>query len=350
MSIMKNNKFYIGVVIILIITAFYILSGDKTKAELTIGAILPLSGPASIWGENVKNGMDLALQNHPNIKVLYEDSKGTPADGASAFHLLQSQDVDISLSILSAVSVPLSQLALTEKAPLFVTLTAADNIANDYTVRYYNDSSNFAGPSFTDPSSPLLKVKKIAVLHRNDDLGKSVLKQIQKLSVEHGKEIVHTDSFNPAEKDFLTALTKIKNTGAEALLFVPVTPGEAVGIVKMADQLKLNIPLIEASNVFADLANRSQVAGLTFYSNIYNFSLPENALEFKKLYREKYGKEPNFGAAYGYDTVNVLAKCETAKNILDCLRDMKQIDGVIGTATQILPGDFNVPLEFNRVN
>ncbi len=98
------------------------------------------------------------------------------------------------------------------------------------------------------------------------------------------------------------------------------------------------------------MANRAQVTGLTFYSNIYDFSLPENGLEFKKLYREKYGKEPNFGAAYGYDTVNTLAQCQTKTDVLACLRAMKQIDGIIGHANQIRPGDFNVPLNFNKVN
>jgi branched-chain amino acid transport system substrate-binding protein len=346
----KQIKVLVGIVIVLLVLVGIFQINKAPKHQFTIGAVLPLSGAASIWGENVKNGMELALQNHPEIKVLYEDSKGTPADGVTAFRLLKEKNVDVELSILSAVSVTLSKLALDEKVPLFVTLTAADNIANDYTVRYYNDSSNFAGPAFTDATSPLSKVQKIAVLHRNDDLGKSVLKQIQRLTAENKKEVVFIDSFNPGEINFSTLLLKVKNSNAQALMFVPVTPGEAVGIVKMADQLKLNMPLIEASNVFADLGNRPQVAGITFYSNIYDFSLPGNASEFKKMYQDKYGKEPNFGAAYGYDTINVLAKCETKNNVLDCLRSLEKIEGVIGSAKQILPGDFNVPLNFNRVN
>jgi branched-chain amino acid transport system substrate-binding protein len=346
----KNIQTILVVVVVLVIVLVSVFTNNNDSRQFTIGAILPLSGGAAIWGENVKNGMDLALINHPDIKVIYQDSKGTPADGVSAFRLLKDQKTNITVSILSAVSVTLSKLALEEKTPLFVTLTAADNIANDYTVRYYNDSSNFAGPSFSDPSSPLSKVQKIAVLYRNDDLGKSVLKQIQNLAVENKKEIVFSDSFNPGETNFSTLLLKVKSTKAEALMFVPVTPGEAVGIVKMADQLKIGIPLIEASNVFADMSNRSQVTGLTFYSNIYDFSLPENGLEFKKLYREKYGKEPNFGAAYGYDIINTLAKCQTKTDVLTFLKAIKQIDGIIGHASQIRPGDFNVPLNFNKVN
>ncbi len=346
----KNIQAIVVVVVVLIIILVSVFTNKQVTGQFTIGVILPLSGGAAIWGENVKNGMDLALINHPDIKVIYQDSKGTPADGVSAFQLLRDQKTNITVSVLSAVSVTLSKLALEEKSPLFVTLTAADNIANDYTVRYYNDSSNFAGPAFSDPTSPLSKVQKIAVLYRKDDLGKSVLKQIQNLAVDNKKEIVFSDSFSPNEINFSTLLLKIKSTKAEALMFVPVTPSEAVGIVKTANQLKIGIPLIEASNVFADLSNRAQVAGLTFYSNIYDFSLPENGLEFKKLYREKYGKEPNFGAAYGYDTINTLSQCKTKTDVLTCLRDMKQIDGIIGHAKQIKPGDFNVPLNFNKVN
>ncbi len=352
-SYLMNKKIFPIALIVLIVVTILSLSffNEENSGQLTVGAILPLSGPAAIWGENVKKGMDLALENHPEIKVLYEDSLGKAADGISAFHVLKEKRVDLMLSVLSTVSVPLAKTALDEKVPLLATLTAANTIVNDYTTRYYSNAQNFAEPSFTDPSSPTANVKKIAVVHRNDELGKSVMEKIEKLSLDHGKEIVFRDSFTPNETDFSTLLLKVKSSGAEALFFVPVTPGEATGIVKKSKDLSLNIPLIEASNVFADFGTRELVAGSEFYSNAYNFSTPGNAEEFKAKYQAKYGTQPNFAGAYGYDVVNFMSKCQGQKDeVQKCLRSNPEYVGVVGKATQISPGDFNIPLHLEKVN
>lgn len=348
-----KKKPLIAVISVIIIGVIWYTSsiGGGNSGEFTIGAILPLSGPAAIWGENVRKGMDLALQDKPEIKVLYEDSKGVAADGVSAFNLLKEKKVNLMMSILSAVSVSVSKVANDQKMPLFATLTAADAVPNDYTTRYYSNAQNFAESAFTASTSPLIKVKKLAVLYRNDELGNAVEKKIEELSVANGKEVIFKDSFKPGETDFSTIVLKAKNANADALLFVPVTPGEAVGILKMAKQLNVTIPLVEESNVFADLKLREQVAGIEFYTNAYNFSAPDNALEFKKLYMDKYGTQPNFAVAFGYDAINLIYKCKDKKQSLQtCLRSQSQNEGVTGLATQIAAGDFNVPMHLEKVN
>lgn len=349
---MKNRNILVVIIILLIVFAIVSNKTDNQESDkLTIGAILPLSGPAAVWGENVKNGMELVLLDNPNIEVIYEDSKGSPADGVSAFHTLVTKNADIMLSALSTVSVPVSEVALQQKVPLLATLTATDNITNDYTIRYYNNATNFAQTSFMDPNSPLINLDKIAVVYRNDELGGSVNQQIQRLAAENNKEVVYSAAFNPGETDFSTMLLKIKDTDAEALLFTPVTPGEAVGIITKADELELNIPLIEASNVFADFETRKKITDVTFYSNKYNFSIDGNEEDFKNNYRKTYGKDPNFAAAYGYDVVNFIATCiNEIETIEVCLRSIDSFDGVAGTATQIESGDFNIPLIFDKVN
>lgn len=347
------KKIIIGLVII--IGASFFLFTHKSNinnAQLTVGAILPLSGPAAIWGENVQKGIHLALENKKGVHVIYEDSKGKPAEGVSAFHSLKAKKADIMLSVLSAVSIPVSKVAEEEKVPLFATLTAADGIVNPYTVRYYSNASNFASPSFTDPLSPILTTKKIAVLYRNDDLGKSVQNNILKLAQSKNIEVTLIESFNPGEVDFNTAISKVKNSKAEALVFVPVTPSEAIGIVKTAKTLSLNIPLVEASNVFADISTRDSVPESEFYTNVYSFAKSDDpsVIDFKKKYRAKYNSDPNFAVAFGYDAANMLYACKDRKDdILKCLKGNKTNTGITGLATQIADGDFNVPMVFDEV-
>lgn len=347
------KKIILGLVIIISASFFlftYKENIDDTK--LTVGAILPLSGPAAIWGENVQKGIRLALENKVGLDVIYEDSKGKPAEGVSAFHSLKTKNADIMLSILSAVSIPVSKVAEEEKVPLFATLTAADGIVNPYTVRYYSNALNFASPSFADPLSPILAKNKIAVLYRNDDLGKSVQNNILKLAQSKNIEVTLIESFNPGEVDFNSAMSKVKSSGAEVLVFVPVTPSEATGIVKTSKTLSLNIPLVEASNVFADISTRANVPDSEFYTNVYSFAKSEDpkVIDFKNKYRAKHNSDPNFAVAFGYDTANMLYACKDKKDdILRCLKENKTYVGITGLATQIADGDFNVPMVFDEV-
>ncbi len=350
----KKILWVVGIVIVIVIIVLVKSSGTATNNNLfTVGAVLPLTGPAALWGETVKNGMELALEQKTGIKVLYEDSKSTASDGISAYNLLQNKGVDLTVSETSLVAVPLSKIALERKLPLLVSLVATEHskIVNDYTTRYYTDPTNYAMPAFTDPLSPVIKAKKIALLNRNDELGVSVKDKIVELSATNNKEIVIQESFTPNEKDYRTVLTKIKNSGADAFIFVVANPLEAVGIVKTANELNIGIPMIEASAVFADLDTRKQVGDITFYSSSYDFSLPSKAVDFKVAYEAKFGKEPNFGSAFGYDIVNLIDVCKNKKEaVRECLSVVNQIDGVAGTAKQVAPGDFVVPMHLEKVN
>jgi branched-chain amino acid transport system substrate-binding protein len=352
------KKIIIWVVIIVAIGVFIWAGGRnnvqlQTNEPIKIGAILPLTGPAALWGETVKNGMELALEQKVGIKILYEDSKSTAVDGISAYNLLQSKGVNLTVSETSLVAVPLSKIALERKQPLLVTLVATEHskIVNDYTTRYYTDPINYSMPAFNDPLSPVINLKKIAVLNRNDELGVSVKDKIVELGASNNKEIVIQESFTPNEKDFRTVLTKIKNSGAEMLIFVVANPIEAVGIVKTANELNIAIPMIESSAVFADLDTRKQVDNISFYSTSYDFSLAGKAQDFKAKYISRFGKEPNFGSAFGYDIVNLIDVCKNKQqDIRECLSGVNQMDGVAGIAKQVSPGDFVVSMHLEKVN
>lgn len=321
------------------------------KNTVTVGAVLALTGPSAIWGETVKNGMELALADKPDIKMLYEDSQSTPTGGLSAYNLLQDKSVDFTISELSNVSVPLSKLALERKKPLLVSLVSAtgSKIVNNYTTRYYTNPTWYATPAFTDPISPVLTAKKLAVIYRNDELGVSVRDEIVALAKDKGKDIVVLESFVPNEKDFRTTLLKVKNSGADVFLFVDTTPGEALSIVKTAKEVGLPMPMIETSGVFADLGNRKKAEGGSFYSTAFDFTKADKATEFKAKYLAKYGMEANFAAAFGYDLVNLIDGCK-GNDVRACLAAVPKIDGVAGTASQEAPGDFVVPMHLEKVN
>lgn len=117
---MQKGKYGVIIAIILLIIIVALVNQSSQKSEsigvsFTVGAVLPMTGPAALWGETVKNGMELALEEKSGIEAVYEDSKSTAADGISAYNLLQDKNVDLTFSELSLVSVPLAKNSLRKK-------------------------------------------------------------------------------------------------------------------------------------------------------------------------------------------------------------------------------------------
>jgi branched-chain amino acid transport system substrate-binding protein len=320
-----------------------------TNEQTKIGAVLALSGPSAIWGESVKNGMELALLEHPNLKVIYEDSKGTAVDGVSAYQKLKLEEPDIFVSALSIVSVPLASLAKEDKKVMIITQSAANNITNEYAFRYYTDANHFATPAFESELSPLKNVKKLAVVYRNDEYAKSVALKIQELSAMQGKEIVFIESYVPNETNFSTILLKAKESNPEALLFIPTPPSESLAILNKVQEMDFNIPIIEVSNVQSDPETQAKAPNITFYTNQFAFSISGNSETFKEKYKAMFGKEPNFVAAFGYDIINLIASCEKDK-IKECLENKNEIIGVTGIANNITNNDIVLPMYLTQVN
>ncbi len=225
----------------------------------------------------------------------------------------------------------------------------ANNLTNEYTFRYYTDADHFALPSFESEISPLRNITKLAVVYRNDEYAKSVAEKIKQLSAEQGKQIVFFESYVPNEVDFSTILLRAKESSPEALLFIPTPPIESLGILKEVKELDFTIPIVEVSNVQSDPETQAQAPNMTFYTNQFAFSIAGNSEDFKQEYRNKYGKEPNFVAAFGYDIVNLIASCKD-QDIKKCLENKKSVSGVTGSTDDIKNNDIIMPMYLVKVH
>ena len=80
--------------------AAILLAGCVQQQEtIKIGAILPLTGETMVWGENSRNGMQLAVEeinsaggiNGKLIEIIYEDSQCNPSKAVSSIQKLVSK-------------------------------------------------------------------------------------------------------------------------------------------------------------------------------------------------------------------------------------------------------------------
>lgn len=348
------KKTIIWLVIVVVAIGVLVIASTTSKPQnstVKVGAILPLTGPAAVWGEAIRNGIGLALKDKQNIEVVYEDSKALPADGASAYQRLMTQNVDAVISAYSGVSIPLTKLAERNKVPLIMTIVAADGVTNEYSYRYYAKPNSYVEPAFTDTASPLKNFTDIAVLYRNDEFGKSVDNILVSTAGQNDKKIVANESFNPNDTDFSTQLTKIKATKPQIVMFIAGSPGEAVNILKKANDLKISAVFMEASAALSDPETQKQAPAMTYYTTAFRFSFPDDNLAFKKLYTDTYGKAPNFASAFGYDMATLIANCSTSSmKIKACLDRDININGITGNISSIVNHEINPPMFLMKVN
>src|ERR1700712_501916 len=101
----------------LYLAACLLMSTSAMAADLTIGGIFPLTGPAAPIGIEEQRGVQFAIDqinadggvDGNKAAALYEDSQGMPQVGVLAFNkLVGLQNVPVVLSAFSSVSLAIA--------------------------------------------------------------------------------------------------------------------------------------------------------------------------------------------------------------------------------------------------
>lgn len=335
---------------------------EKPEEEVTIGAVLPLTGPiASTSGLQCQISLETTVEeinntggiNGKEIKLIMEDSKSNNNEGLTAFNKLINLDKPITvLTIGSSLSKTISPTAKMSETPLLVTMATDPNVANinNFTFRYSHLVKNEIPPLIKIINDK--NIKKTATLYVNNDFGQAMAEEFKKqLNGE-----IYAEAFNLADNDFKIQLTKIKAQSPEALLIVGFNH-HMLTSVKQAKEMDLKIPIFASSSA-TNTTMRKELAKMnvgvyapapTIYKNESN----RRARDLK----ERYQKNPlsevaefDHYATYCYDTMQLLAKSlegkeltkEGAKQGLD---EIEEFTGLSGGKVVKDGREFNFSLE-----
>ncbi len=346
------NKKYIlgGIVIVVIGIALWSSratapSTDHSPQELplAIGAILPLSGNGSHWGEDIRDGMllsiDHVLQEGHDIEVLFEDSAANPTTGLSAYRSLQSKNLDLVVSAFSRVTVPLIDVVDADEVPMIMTLVGAQHAAasSPYAFRHFSNAHAYA-TNHIDTTIKNREYKNIAVLHINDEYGASLHDSLVEAVTPLGISVVANEAFAPGTTDFRTALTKIQAKNPDAIFITPIVPPEAIALVKQIRELGMTADIIDASAALTVPSTKEALGDALegVYSSAYLSTLEPND-QFVSEYHARYDKDPSYASVLGYDIVNIAAAAKNddsrpLRDALASLRDMNTLNGVFSTS------------------
>ena len=316
---------------------------EKEAETIKIGSSGPLSGSVSIYGQAVKEGVELAIEeinaaggvnvDGKMMKLELVDFVNDEADAkkaAAALTSLISKDVDIVVgAVTSGATEGLIAEAVKHGVPVITPTGTADKLTvgdngDERDVRYnvfracFYDS--YQG-KFMGEYAAQEGVKKAYVLYNNDEDYSKGLKDAFVEAAEAGNVEVVTAAYSKQDKDFNAFWVPILEGGYDCV-YVPdyyenvyniLKTGYAkgyTGVCYGGDGWDGVIKQVKEGEDASFLEN-------CFYTNHY-FGESENPAvkTFVDKYQAKYGTVPVSFAALGYDAVYIAKQAiEAAKSV-----------------------------------
>ena len=200
-----------------------------TGEPIKIGAVLPLSSAAAITGSHIRIGIETVMdqvnkaggiKGRP-IQVIFEDIQASdPALALSAVEKLINSDKVVLIIGCYGSSASLAALPKCEKAqiPMVEPNATSPALTTGSQWIFRLPSTNAIDAEKVAPLLPSLGFTKVAYLPVDNDWGLSVTKAyIPKLEAAGAKTIC-TEAIALGETNYLSQLTKIKNSGADSMI------------------------------------------------------------------------------------------------------------------------------------
>ena len=338
-------------------------SGCGDKAIL-IGAVLPLSGEDSVYGEPVRRGIELAYEeiqadvaSTVDIALEIVDSGSDPA---KARDLLTQQFSDGALLALGGVTSTEAKemIAVAEKFDrVVISPTASAPELSGLSRNFYRIwPSDFAAAGrMAQFVSQDLKIDEVVVVaEESQEYAQGIQGAFKSAYEGYGGAVIEEIKFPPRTNDFSGLIERVMTLEPQAVYLTAY--GEAIGL--MIQELRGNDykGKILTTHAFASprfIAPVGDAAkGVILTQTVFEPDSEHSHVQaFVNAFRERYGEEPDIFAAHGYDTMKIIAAAVTGRPALPSevpkgLRDVDDFPGVTGSISFNDKGDV---LKYPRV-
>ena len=287
-----------------------------TGTVFKIGGTSPLTGDAAIYGNAVKNGAELAVQEinaeggDIQFEVHFEDDQGQPDLAANAYAALK--DWGMQLSLGAVTSKPGEAIApLHQEDHIFALTPSASSEAN------VEGNDVVFQMCFTDPNQGLASADyianqqlgtKIGIIYQSDEVYSVGIRDTFVEEAEaKGLNIVVEQTFTADNRnDFSVQLNACRDAGAD-LLFLPIYYTPASLILTQANQMGYAPKIFGVDGMDGILTvenfDTTLAEGVMLLTPFNADATDEATANFVTKYEEAYGETPNQFAADAYDCI-----------------------------------------------
>ncbi len=288
--------------------------GAETTA-FKIGGTGPLTGGAAIYGNAVKNGAQIAVDEINamggiQFELSMQDDENDPEKAANCYNKLK--DWGMQLSLVSVTSKPAEAISVNHNEDRIFGLTPSAS-----SVAVTEGKDDVYQMCFIDPDQGTTAAdyiadnglgSKIAIIYKNDDVySTGIYETFTTEAAVKGLEVVSVTTFTEAtSNDFSVQLNDAKNKGAD-LIFLPMYYQPASLILNQANTMGLDIKFIGVDGMDGILTlenfDTSLAEGVMLLTPFNPSSTDERTQNFVEKYEEQFGDKPNQFAADAYDCI-----------------------------------------------
>jgi branched-chain amino acid transport system substrate-binding protein len=344
MQMSYSNRFAFLAVIILGLT---VLSGCSGSVE--IGAVLSQSGAAKLYGDEVRNGIDLALEeinaeggvNGSPLSIIFRDDETKPSVAREQVtNLIEEHNIRVMIGgVASPVMLEIGPIA-NEAGVILLSPSASSPKVTQlglYVFRIH-PSDILEGTNMAELARDL-GIERMAVFAVDNEFG-SGLSEVFALRYESKyRKIVESFQFPEGGGDVLVDMVaKVKEQKPEGIYIVGYLSDVAT-LTRMLREAGVEAVIIGNAGITAKITEMIGDAAENLIFPQPSFDLDNNDAvmqQFIAAFKARYGKDPDRFAALGYDSLRLIhAAMELGgtahpQTVRSSLRHLKDYQGASG--------------------
>ena len=310
-------------------------ASGEAGAAFKLGGTGPLTGGAAIYGNAVKNGAQIAVDEINamggiQFELKYEDDTHDAEKAVNAYNVLKDWGMQISMG--SVTSKPCEATSAETYADRIFALTPSASTTGTIEGKDNMFQMCFMDPNQGTASAQYISDKglgtKIAVIWKNDDpYSKGIHDTFTAKAGELGLEVVSDTTFADGnDTDFSVQLKNAQDAGAD-LVFLPMYYQPASLILSQANSMSYAPKWFGVDGMDGILTmegfDTTLAEGVMLLTPFSADAADERTQNFVKAYQAAYGDIPNQFAADAYDGVYIM---KAALEAAGCTADMSSAD------------------------
>ena len=318
---------------------------DKT---VKFGAVLPLTGEAAVYGEPVRKGVELAIEQLQatgefpyQLELVVVDSEGDPEKGRQLLADLYDQNA---LAVVGGVTTAeaLAMVAVAdENDQVLMSPSASTPELTGISKNFYRvfPSDAREGATMGNFATQKLNSERVVIVAKESAYAKGIQEVFQKEFERQGGEVLEAIEFPSLSSDLSGVIERVMTLQPDAVYLAAYAEDLAQMIAYLRDQgyegTIFTTSAFAAPEIIAEVGRPAQGVFLTQAAFDPDSEVAETRA-FVDGYRAKYEGEPNLYAVHGYDAMMVLAEAlrrsgEVPTEFWSAVRSLRDFTGATGT-------------------
>jgi branched-chain amino acid transport system substrate-binding protein len=327
--------------------------------DIIIGAVISESGSVETYGNYVKKGMDLAVEeinsgggvNGGTFTLLYKDDATNANVGTQVTtELIEKHGVNAIIGAVSSpVTVAIAPICEAAGVVLLSPTSSANSIsdAGDWIWRNY-PADQIEGTAMAKFAKEEVGAESVVIFSLEGEWGKGLADVFTDQYEGRFRKVEKRFEFDESMMDQLPGWVEEAKAMEPDAVYVVAYDRELIQLLQMFDDAGLDAVRMSTSSVTADIGRRAGASAenIVYPQVVLDLESKEPAVaKFISAYRAKYDQDPDIYAAHGYDAVKLMAEAireagsTHPRSIRQGLSGIENFDGAAGRTSFDSNGD-----------